>query len=88
MSTSLKKHRVIASLVNLIAIFIILSNIKKINDSHAIILFVFYILLILVNSLVWVILKLLKKKQSEIYGQTTLMLIVLFIPLLILAIRL
>ena len=64
-----------------------LINVSWNGNDKAILLIVFgYPLLIIINGLIWLVLKSLKKPQSEIYKIITMGLLILFIPTIIISI--
>jgi hypothetical protein len=86
MRVTFKNHRIIAFILNLLIVILIFLEIKIIDDDKAIVFFIgYYPVLIILNFLIWLPLKLLKKEQYKIYSQTTIALLALLIPFFIIA---
>ncbi len=80
-----KIHLTIISIINL-ALILKMISIAWAGNDKAIILVIFgYPALIIVNALVWLTLRILKRLEYKIYKITTVGLAVLFIPTLILS---
>jgi len=77
-----KAHLLIIATVNLILVSKMVTIAWEGNDKAIILIIFGQPALIFINSLVWLTLKLLKRKEYKIYKITTLGLIALFIPAL------
>ena len=80
-----KIHLTIISIINLIFVAKIISIVWEGNDKAIILVIFAYPILIIINGLVWLTLRLLKRPEYEIYKMTTIGLAILFIPTLILS---
>lgn len=86
MIASIDKHRIIAAVVNGIAIFLMLLRMYQIDSDKGIIIFIFYYpILLVINFLVFLILFFTKNKLAKVYVQIVLALLFLLVPLAILA---
>lgn len=80
-----KKHLLIASIINLAIIFRLI-NIAWDDSDKGIIAVIFgYPIVILANTVVWLSLRIAKQPACTIYKITSIALLLLFIPVLILA---
>jgi hypothetical protein len=80
-----KSHWTFASIGNLVAVGLLIKSAWDGNDKAIIFVIIFYPLLILMNGLIWMNLSSKKRSESKIYRATTLGLIILFLPVLIIA---
>jgi hypothetical protein len=80
-----KIHLIIVSAINLVLILIMLSIAWDGNDKAVILVIFGYPALIIVNGLLWLILRILKRPENKIYKMTTIGLILLFIPTLLIS---
>ena len=80
-----KVHLVVILTVNLALVVKMISVVWEGSDKEIILLMLGYPLLIFLNALVWLILRLLKSREHEIYKIATLGLLALFIPTLIIS---
>lgn len=80
-----KSHLTFALIGNLIAVGLLIRSAWNGNDKAIIFVILFYPLLILVNGMIWMNLHSKKKRESRIYRATTLGLIILFLPVLLIA---
>jgi len=78
-----KIHLTIISLINLTLILKMISIAWEGNDKAIILVIFGYPTLTIVNALVWLTLRLLKRPEFKIYKITTIGLTILFIPTLI-----
>ena len=78
-----KIHLAIILILNLALVVKMISVVWEGSDKEIILLMLGYPLLIFLNALVWLILRLLKRREHEIYKITTFGLLALFIPTLI-----
>jgi len=78
-----KIHLTVISIINLTLILKMISIAWDGNDKAIILVIFGYPALTVVNALVWLILRLLKRPEFKIYKITTLGLAILFIPTLI-----
>jgi RsiW-degrading membrane proteinase PrsW (M82 family) len=78
-------HLIFASIINLILIGLLVKTSWDGNDKAIILVIFFYPLLILINLIFWFTLSSKQKPESKIYRTTTIGLIILFLPVLILA---
>ena len=80
--STLNVHRIIAFVLNAIIILLIIYFvIKTDSDKSPIIFMVFYPALIMLNFIIVIVLKLLKRPQVKIYKQILNGQLILFIPL-------
>lgn len=80
-----KIHLAIISIINLILITKIINIAWEGNDKAILLVIFAYSALTIVNAFVWLILKVIKKAEYKIYKTTTIGLVVLFIPTIILS---
>ena len=76
---------IIGSLVNLIVIILLIRGAWEGNDKAILLTIVFYLMLIVANSIVWIVLRILKKDDAKIYSTIVLCLLILLFPVLFLA---
>jgi hypothetical protein len=88
MQKTLQAIRLTVFLINLLIVGVVLWRVKIINDDKAILIYVvYYPILLLLNFLFWVILTLLKNEHSQTFGEVTLILLILLMPLFFIAAR-
>jgi hypothetical protein len=85
MTNTNKIHLLIISIINLGIILKLISLSWNGNDKAILLIMLVYPMLILMNGLIWLILNIIKKEQSEIYKKTTIGLLVLFIPTILIS---
>jgi hypothetical protein len=78
-------HSIFASIINLILVGLLVKTSWDGNDKAIILVLFFYPVLISINLIIWMTLSSKRKSESKIYRTTTIGLIVLFLPVLILA---
>jgi hypothetical protein len=89
MELSLNTHRISAFSINFLIVAFLLYKTVKVNDGKEMLIYIFlYIVLLVLNSIVWLILMLLRNNISMLYGRATLILLILFMPLFFFAARL
>jgi hypothetical protein len=76
-------HLVFASIIKLILVGLLLKTSWNGNDKAIIYVIFFYPLLILVNLIIWMTLSSKRNPDSKIYRATTIGLIILFLPILL-----
>ncbi len=85
MTDDQKAHLTIASIVNLSVVGLLIKTAWDGNDKAIILVIFFYPLLILANLVLWMKMHSKGKAESKVYRATTLGLIVLFLPVLMMA---
>jgi hypothetical protein len=75
-----KIQLIIVSLINLTLVLKMISIAWKGNDKAIILVIFGYPTLIILNALIWITLRILKRPEYEIYKLTTIGLAILFIP--------
>ena len=85
LTKSNKIHLAFLSLINFMLIGKLVSITWDGNDKAVILLILGYLTLIILNGLVWLTLKILKKSEYKIYKFSTIMLVIIFVPTLILS---
>ena len=80
-----KIHLVIISIINLGIVSKLVSVAWEGNDKAIILVIFGYPTLILVNGLLWLTLRMLKRQENKVYKITTIGLAVLFFPTLIIS---
>lgn len=78
-------HQAISVFINFFLVGQIIKQVWDGNDKAIILLIFLYPILIIVNSLIWWVLSKKRKKESKIYKFTTIGLIILFLPSLVIA---
>jgi len=78
-------HQAISVFINFFLVGQIIKQVWDGNDKAIILLIFLYPILIIVNSLIWWVLSKKRKKESKIYKLTTIGLIILFLPSLVIA---
>lgn len=78
-----KIHLIIILAINLILILILINFTWNGNDKAIILTVIGYHLLIIINAIIWLVLNYYKKSEYRIYKITTISLVILFIPMLI-----
>lgn len=78
-----KIHLIIILAINLILILILINFTWNGNDKAIILTVIGYLLLIIINAIIWLVLNYYKKSEYRIYKITTISLVILFIPMLI-----
>lgn len=78
-----KIHLIIILAINLILILILINFTWNGNDKAIILTVIGYLLLIIINAIIWLALNYYKKSEYRIYKITTISLVILFIPMLI-----
>lgn len=86
MSKTEKLHLIIISVINFIVIFKLISSAWNGNDKGIILVIFGYTTLIFINGIVWLIFKILKRPEKEIYRITSAWLILLFIPAIVISV--
>ena len=71
--------------VNLTVIIFLIKAAWEGNDKAMLLVLFFYPVLIVINSLVWLVLRTLKKSDARIYGTLAVWLTILFVPVLLIA---
>jgi hypothetical protein len=79
------KHLILAIAINLLLIGLLIKAVWDSSDKALVLLTILYPLLILVNATVWIVLGTLRNQSSGVYKITTVGSIVLYLPILILA---
>lgn len=81
-------RKILALLINVLLItYLILQVLKTDSDKSPVIFLVIYPILIILNLIVYFGLKTFKSSQAVTYKQTTILLLILFLPLLLLIIQ-
>ncbi len=80
-----KIHLAIISIVNLALIFKMISIVWQGNDKAIILVLFGYPALIIINALIWLTLKIVKRPEYQFYKMATLVLLALFLPTLIIS---
>ena len=78
-------HLFLVALINLVIVGILVRQAWEGNDKAIILVIFFYPALIIVNAIVWGILKSVRSPDSAIYRRTTIALLLLFIPVVLVA---
>lgn len=78
-------HQAISVFINLFLIGQLIKQAWDGNDKAIILVIFLYPILIIVNSLIWWVLSKKRKKESKIYKLTTIGLIILFLPSIVIA---
>ena len=76
---------IIGSLINLIVVIFLINAAWEGNDKAILLIIVFYPMLIVVNSIVWIVLRILKREDARIYSTMAYCLLILLFPVLFLA---
>jgi hypothetical protein len=85
MTKTEKIHLIIISVINFSVIFKLVSSAWNGNDKGIILVIFGYTALTIINGIVWLIFKILKRPEKEIYKITSVGLILLFIPTVIIS---
>lgn len=85
MTKAHKIHLFVISMINLAIIFKLISIAWSGNDKAVILIVLGYPVLIIINGLIWLVLKIIKKQQSEIYKIATIGLVVLLVPTILIS---
>jgi hypothetical protein len=85
MNLNAVSHWIIGSIINLIVIFILVTSAWDGNDKAIILVIVYYPVLVMLNVLVWLLLRLLGRSEAGIYGSLVLILLTLYIPVLLIS---
>jgi hypothetical protein len=80
-----KSHLMVASITNLFVVGLLIKSVWNGNDKAIIFVFLVYPLLILINGMIWMNLRSKHKPEFKIYRATTLGLMALFLPVLMMA---
>lgn len=81
-------RKILALLINVLLItYLILQVLKADSDKSPVIFLVIYPILIILNLIVYFGLKTFKSAQAVTFKQTTILLLILFLPLLLLIIQ-
>ncbi len=80
-----KIHLFVISMINLAIIFKLISIAWSGNDKAIILIVLGYPVLIIINGLIWLVLKIIKKQQSKIYKIGTIGLVVLLVPTILIS---
>lgn len=83
LTKSYKIHLTILSIINLIVIGKMVGVAWEGNDKAIILIILGYTTLTILNGLVWLVLKILKRPEYKIYKISTIGLTILFMPILI-----
>lgn len=78
-------HLIFASIINLVLVGLLVKSSWDGNDKAIIFVIFFYPLLILINLIMWMTLSSKRRSESRVYRATTIGLIVLFVPVLMIA---
>jgi hypothetical protein len=78
-------HLIFVSIINLILVGLLVKTSWDGNDKAIILVIFFYPVLIFVNLIIWMTLSGKRKVESKIYKATTIGLIILFLPILMIA---
>jgi hypothetical protein len=76
---------IVGTLINSIVTVFLVKAAWEGNDKAILLVIVFYPMLIVANSIIWVVLRILKKQDAKIYSTMVLCLLILLIPVLFLA---
>jgi hypothetical protein len=79
------KHLGLAVAINLLLIGLLTNAVWENNDKALVLVIILYPLLLLVNATIWIVLATMRKASARVYKITTIGLIVVFMPVLILA---
>ena len=71
--------------INLVIVGLLIRQAWEGNDKAIILVIFFYPLLIIINAIIWGTLRAFRRTESEIYRLTTLALLILFIPAVLIA---
>jgi len=85
LTKSEKTHLILLTLINLIVVLRLIYVVWKGNDKAIILIVFVYPILVILNGLIWVMLKLFKRREHEIYKISTIGLATFFIPTLLLS---
>jgi len=85
MSNKEINHLIFATIINLVLTGVLIKTAWDGNDKAIIFVVFFYPILILVNLIIWITLSSRRKSEFKIYRVTTIGLIILFLPVLIVA---
>ena len=85
LETSYKIHLAIISIINLVIIGKMINIVWGGNDKTIVLIIFGYPILIILNGLVWMVLKIKNNPVFKVYKFTTLGLVVFFIPILVIA---
>ena len=80
-----KIHLIIISIINLSIIFKLIVTAWNGNDKGIILVVFGYIALIIINCIIWLTLRTLKRPENKIYKIVTFGLVLLFIPTVIIS---
>jgi hypothetical protein len=85
MTNNQKIHQLLTIAANLTIVGLLISKAWNGNDKAIILVIFLYPTLIFVNSIIWLTLSSKRKTESKIYRLTTIGLLILFLPVLIIA---
>ncbi len=85
MTKTEKIHLILISLINFCVIFKLISSAWNGNDKGIILVIFGYIALIIINGIAWLLFKVLKRPEKEIYKITSVGLLLFFIPTVIIS---
>ena len=85
MTKTEKIHLIVISVINFSVIFKLISSAWNGNDKGIILVIFGYTALTIINGIVWLIFKILKRPEKKIYKITSVGLILLFIPTVIIS---
>lgn len=80
-----KIHLLLVMMINLVIVGLLIRQAWEGNDKAIILVIFFYPLLILVNAIVWGLLRAFRRAEFKVYRMTTIVLVILFIPAVFLA---
>lgn len=84
MTANFYLHKTIIFILNIVAISFLLFRIQQINNDKAILLLIFYYpILLLINLVLWLIVRICNKEHANVYKQSVAGLLFLLIPVII-----